>query len=160
MTYHFSNVFLFLFFSLYITAKLDDAEKSFPHFIPESIGSSTRNRNQWAVGDSATVKVWPRSQTITFLRKIRGGRAAPHRGIRISKAALEAMEDVSLIPSHTIILEKNVELDYFARAIKLVRYCVSKDGHRCDGGFVIFSEQDWQSFWNNIRPAILDFFKQ
>lgn len=80
--------------------------------------------------------------------------------MRLSKAAFEKMEDVSIAPGVSIILENNVELSYFSKSIKLVRYCMSKDSKRCEGNFVIFSEKDWQNFWNNIRPAALNAFKQ
>lgn len=107
-----------------------------------------------------SVKLWPQSQTITFIRKGRGLRSSFQRGMRLSKAAFEKMEDVSIAPGVSIILENNVELSYFSKSIKLVRYCMSKDSKRCEGNFVIFSEKDWQNFWNNIRPAALNAFKQ
>lgn len=132
-----------------------------PHFVHEPKRKrGMRKLTCWRLNDKQSICMWHNSQKVSFQRKVKGGRRTDYRSLRITRKAFEKMEDVTILPGRSILLDDNLELVYHGKRVKLTRYCMSRDQRRCDGQFFIFTEQDWQSFWNEIRPAIeMDFIQ-
>ena len=129
--------------------------RSFPHFVPEPKRKRTlRKISCWRLNERQTICMWHRSHKVSFQRKVEGMRRTHYRSLRITRKAFEKLRDVTILPGHSILLDNNLELISYGKSIKLTRYCLSRDKRQCEGNIFIFTEQDWQTFWNEIRPAI------
>ena len=82
------------------------------------------------------------------------------RGVSISKDAFLKMDDVTIVPNMEMELEPNVWLRNLGNQIHLVKYCLTRDNKRCDGGFFVFSPKEWMHFWKKLRPSILTYFQE
>ena len=111
-------------------------------------------RFKWAFDDYKVVKIIQTSQRVTFQRK---GKYT--RGITISKEAFYKMDDVTLTPGLHMELEPNVVLINYGNRISLVKYCMTKDDKRCEGGFFNFTTKEWLYFWNDLRGKLKDAFE-
>ena len=107
----------------------------------------------WTFDDYKVIKVIARNERIAFQRI---GKYV--RGLSISKNAFLKMDDVTIVPGTRMELEPNVWLINYGKSINLVKYCVSKDGKQCDGGFFTFTPKEWNHFWTIIRIYVIDYF--
>ena len=82
------------------------------------------------------------------------------RGVTLSKNAFLKLVDVSIIPGMKLELEPNVVLSNLGKRIQLIKYCLTRDMKKCDGGFFYFTLSEWQHFWNKLQPAILERLSQ
>ena len=113
--------------------------------------------DEWLFNDYKIVKiVKSKSPRIAFQRH--GYKYT--RGLSITKEAFLKMEDVTIVPSMRIELEPNVFLTNYGTSIHLVKYCLTKDGKRCDGGFFTFTPKEWIFYWTNIRQCILTYLSR
>ena len=76
------------------------------------------------------------------------------RGCTITVDGFDKMEDVSIVPSMKMELENNVVLSNQGKFIQLVKYCMTRDGKRCEGGLFNFILKEWQYYWNVLRVKI------
>ena len=118
----------------------------------DSYAKIVKNEGKWSFDSYKIVKVLPRNGRIAFQRK--GGKYM--RGLSISKDAFLKMEDITIIPDMRLELEPNVWLINYGNRIHLVKYCLTKDEKRCDGGFFYFTPKEWIYFWNELRRKIID----
>ena len=112
---------------------------------------SDNDRWKWYFDDYKLVKIFGKDHRITFQRK---GKYT--RGITISKEAFKKMMDVSITPTAQLELEKNVFLKNLGNRIQLIKYCLTRDAKRCEGGFFYFTNKEWQQFVLKLRPQILE----
>ena len=113
------------------------------------------NNGKWFFNDHKVVKVAKNSHVI-FQRK--GNKYT--RGLGISKDAFFKMEDVTIVPSMRIELEPEVWLINYGRSVHMVKYCLTRDKKRCNGGFFTFTPKEWNYFWTSIRQNIIKHFHE
>ena len=106
---------------------------------------------EWLIAKNKCVRIYSSQKKLHFLHYNASGR---NHGLTISKDAFLKMEDVSISPGSSLMLESNVFLSNYAHTIKLTKYCFTRDKQRCDGGFFLFTEAEWQAFWTKIRLDI------
>ena len=117
---------------------------------------SSRNGGKWNFTDYKIVKViGATKERLLFQRK---GKYL--RGVSISKDAFLKMDDVSIVPGMQIELEPNVWLRNLGNQIHMVKYCITRDKKRCDGGFFVFSPKEWMHFWQKLKPSIHMYFEE
>ena len=118
--------------------------------------SISAERNKWYFTDYKVIKVFGKDDRIAFQRK--GGKSWT-RGVTLSKHAFLNMVDVTITPGMKVELEPNVVLSNLGKRIHLVKYCLTRDNKRCDGGFFYFTLTEWQHL-NKMRPAILEYLSR
>ena len=64
------------------------------------------------------------------------------------------MEDVTIRPGLKIELEPNVMLINQGSRIMLVKYCMTHDQKRCEGGLFNFTVKEWHFFWDTLRKEV------
>ena len=106
---------------------------------------------KWLFDSYKVIKIFGPTDRIAFQRK----HSKYTRGLSISKDAFLKMEDVTITPGMRIELERNVWLSNYGNQIHMVKYCLTRDNKRCDGGFFSFTPKEWAYFWNTLRVAIL-----
>jgi len=107
----------------------------------------------WNIGEKKIVKLMKNGRVAFQQQK---GRY--NRGLSLSKDAFLKMEDVSITPATRIELEPNVWLINYGQCIQLVKYCLTKDQKRCDGGIFFFTPKEWMMFWNKTQQQIQNSF--
>ena len=112
--------------------------------------------NKWYFNDYKLIKVFGVNDRIAFQRK--GNKYA--RGVTLSKRAFYNIVDVSITPGMKVELEPNVVLSNLGKRIQLIKYCLTRDMKKCDGGFFYFTLSEWQYFLNKLQPAILERLSQ
>lgn len=111
---------------------------------------------KWHFNDYKKVKVFgKRFPRIAFQRN---GKYS--RGVSLSIGGFSKMEDVSITPGMRVELEPNVFLTNNGNHVHLVKYCMTDDQKRCDGGFFSFTPKEWMYFWTCIRSEVNDFLKK
>ena len=118
--------------------------------------SVSENRNKWYFSDYKLIKVFGKDDRIGFQRK--GNKYT--RGVTLSRDAFHKIEDVTITPGMKMELEPNVVLSNLGKRIQLIKYCLTRDMKKCDGGFFYFTLSEWQYFLNKLRPAILEQLSQ
>lgn len=119
-------------------------------------GPVMTNIGTWCFTDYKKIKViHGKCQRITFQRK---GKYT--RGLSISLDGFYNMDDVTLIPYQQLELESNIWLRNYGNEIHMVKYCMTKDNQRCDGGFFTFTPKEWIYFWKTLRPRILAYVNE
>ena len=113
------------------------------------IPAESTNKSKWYFDDVKCVKLFGRDNRIAFQRK---GKYT--RGCTITKEAFQAMEDVSLTPNMKLELDENILLINYGNRIHLIKYCMTSDAKRCQGGFFHFTPKEWQYFWKTMRSKI------
>ena len=116
--------------------------------------SISAKRNKWYFNDYKVIKVFGKDDRIAFQRK--GSKFTYTRGVTLSKRAFLNIEDVTITPGMKVELEPNCVLTNLGKRVHLVKYCLTRDKKRCDGGFFYFTLMEWQNFLNKMRPAILE----
>ena len=112
---------------------------------------SNKNAWKWCFDNYKIVKIIRASERISFQRKSN----RYNRGLTISKEAFLNMDDITLTPGRKIELEPNVVLmNDLPKRISLIKYCVTHDGKKCEGGLFNFSLKEWCYFWNKLRGEI------
>ena len=111
--------------------------------------------SEWKIAKNKKVKASRRK--ITFKRQMGN---SLWRGISLSEDAFHRMEDISISPNLSIELGKHMVLSNYGKIIKLTKYCSTRDEKRCDGAFFIFTEEEWQYFWNSLRKKICNHFQR
>ena len=106
---------------------------------------------EWTIAKNKCVKISSSQLKIHFTHRNARGR---NHGLTISKEAFLKMEDVTITPGFRLMLEPRVFLSNYGRDIKLTKYCYSRDNQCCDGGFFLFTEEEWQTFWTKGRLGI------
>ena len=112
--------------------------------------------NKWYFEDYKLIKVFGADDRIAFQRK--GNKYT--RGVTLSKDAFLKLVDVSITPGMTMELESNLVLRNLGKRIQMIKYCLTRDMKKCDGGFFYFTLSEWQYFWNKLRPEILERLSQ
>lgn len=112
--------------------------------------------NKWYFEDYKLIKVFGVDDRIAFQRK--GNKYT--RGVTLSKDAFLKLVDVSISPGMTMELESNVVLRNLGKRIQMIKYCLTRDMKKCDGGFFYLTLSEWQYFWNKLRPEILERLSQ
>ena len=112
--------------------------------------------NKWYFEDYKLIKVFGVDDRIAFQRK--GNKYT--RGVTLSKDAFLKLVDVSISPGMTMELESNVVLRNLGKRIQMIKYCLTRDMKKCDGGFFYFTLSEWQYFWNKLRPEMLERLSQ
>ena len=107
-------------------------------------------RNKWYFDDYKVIKVFGRNKRIAFQRK---GRYV--RGVTITEESFRNLEDASIMPTFRKEIEKDTYIYNIGNRIQIVKYCLTKDVQRCEGGFFNFTPKEWQYFWNTLRPKII-----
>ena len=112
--------------------------------------------NKWYFTDYKLIKVFGKDNRIAFQRK------GVHytRGVTLSKNAFLNMVDVTIVAGMKLELEPNLVLCNLGKRIQLIKYCLTRDMKKCDGGFFYFTLSEWQYFWNKLRPTILERLSQ
>ena len=82
------------------------------------------------------------------------------RGVTLSKRAFLNMVDVTINPGMKVELEPNCVLSNLGKRVHLVKYCLTQDKKKCEGGFFYFTLTEWQHFLKKLRPAILERLSQ
>lgn len=118
--------------------------------------SDQRLCNKWYFEDCKLIKLFGANDRIAFQRK--GNKYV--RGVTLSKDAFLKMVDVSITPGMTMELEPNIVLRNLGKRIQMIKYCLTRDMKKCDGGFFYFTLSEWQYFWNKLRPEILERLSQ
>ena len=111
-------------------------------------------RNKWYFNDYKVIKVFGKDDRIAFQRK--GRKYTCTRGVTLSKRAFLNIVDVTITPGMKVELEPNCVLTNLGKRVHLVKYCLTRDNKKCDGGFFYFTLTEWQNFLNKMRPAILE----
>ena len=107
---------------------------------------------KWCFDNYKIVKIIKTSERISFQRK--GNRY--NRGVTISKEAFFKIDDITITPGCQIELEKNVVLmNDLPKRICLIKYCMTCDGKKCEGGLFNFTLKEWFHFWNTLREQIV-----
>ena len=129
-----------------------------PHILllamENAIKKYSMNNGKWFFDDYKAVKVVANNSRILFQRK--GNKYT--RGLGISKDAFLKMEDVSIVPDMRIELEPEVWLTNYGKSIHMVKYCLTRDKKRCNGGFFTFTPKEWNYFWTSIRQKVINHF--
>ena len=60
------------------------------------------------------------------------------------------MEDITLQPGLKMEQEPDVMLINQGSRIMLVKYCMTYDQKRCEGGLFNFTANEWLYFWKNL----------
>lgn len=118
--------------------------------------NNSKTQYKWSFDPYKVVKIIKASEKVSFQRK---GSGVYNRGITISKDAFYKMDDVTLTPGLHMELEPNVVIINYGSRISLVKYCMTKDNKRCEGGFFNFTTKEWFYFWNNLRGKVKDAFQ-
>lgn len=108
---------------------------------------------KWNFNTYKQVKIIKTSNRISFQRK-----GNYTRGLTISKDAFHNMDDVTITSGRRIQLEPEVWLINHGKEITLVKYCMTHDKKRCEGGYFVFTLKEWNYFWTIIRQHILQYF--
>lgn len=109
---------------------------------------------QWIIGENKYVRIFGPTKKITFQKKTTNGdHYHRSRGVTITQNDFNKMEDVTIVPGNSVKLNGNVYLQHYGSSVKLTRHCFS-DNKCCDGGFFLFTEAEWQYFWNVLRLKI------
>ena len=106
---------------------------------------------KWFLNDFKTIKILNKNGRVAFQRFNKYS-----RGLSISKDAFLKMVDITIIPGDKMELEPNVFLRDYGNHIHMVKYCMTRDNKRCDGGFFTFTPKEWMYFWTRIRSEIID----
>lgn len=124
----------------------------------DSCAKRNANDGKYLLNDYKVVKVMRRGNNsrIAFQRKCN----KYTRGLSISKDGLCKMEDVTITPGMEIELESNVYLKNYGKQIHMVKYCMTRDAKRCDGGFFAFTPGEWIYFWTNIRAPLIEYMNK
>lgn len=110
------------------------------------------DKNKWYFDNCKLIKVFGKNKRIAFQRK------GHHvRGVTITEDSFRNLEDVSIIPSFRKEIEKDTCIYNIGSRIQIVKYCMSKDECRCEGGFFNFTPKEWYYFWNTMRPKIMNY---
>ena len=118
----------------------------------DSDGKCCDKKGLWLLSDHKKIKLFGgKKQRIAFQRN---GKYS--RGISLSLDGFLKMEDVSLVPKMRLELEPNVFLTNYGNHMHLVKYCITHDEKRCEGGFFSFTPSEWMHFWNDIRWKIIE----
>ena len=140
-------------FDVYCTSVMDN-------YRPMACFQMTRPKqhdcNKWYFNDYKLIKVFGTNDRIAFHRK--GNHYT--RGVTLSKDAFLNIIDVTITPGMKVELEPNVFLSNLGKRIQLIKYCLTRDNKRCDGGFFYFTLSEWQYFLNKLRPAIMERLSQ
>ena len=115
----------------------------------DHLQSPSANKSKWLFEDYKRIKLIGWDNRVAFQRK---GKYT--RGCTITEKAFESMDDVSLISDMKIELEKNVFLINQGKRIILIKYCMTRDGKQCEGGFFQFTPKEWQYFWTTMYGKI------
>ena len=107
-------------------------------------------RQKWYFCDYKLIKVFGKDNRVAFQCK----GTAYTRGVTLSKAAFLKIEDVTIVPGMRLELESNCFLVNLGGRIHLIRYCLTRDKVRCQGGFFYFTRKEWQHFLEKLEPAI------
>lgn len=114
------------------------------------------NYNKWYFNDFKLIKVFGVDDRVAFQRK--GNKYM--RGVTLSKHAFLNMVDVTIKPDMKVELEPNCVLSNLGKRVHLVKYCLTRDTKKCEGGFFYFTLMEWQHFLKKLRPAILERLSQ
>lgn len=113
---------------------------------------SKEDNKKWFVNGFKTVKILgSKTGRVAFQRKNKYT-----RGLSISKEAFLKMVDVTILPGDSLELEPNVFLKDYGNSVHMVKYCLTSDKKRCDGGFFSFTPKEWNYFWTKLRPKVLE----
>lgn len=107
----------------------------------------------WRIDEKKVVKLMKNGR-IAFQQQ----KGRYNRGLSLSKDGFLKMEDVSIAPANRIEVEPNVWLINYGQYIQLVKYCLTRDHKRCDGGIFFFTPEEWMQFWTKTREQIRNFF--
>lgn len=124
-------------------------------FLHERTARSRNNGNKWYFDDYKVIKVLESSRRIAFQRK---GRYV--RGVTISEDAFRRLTDVTILPTTREEIEKNTFIFNLGGRIQIIKYCYSRDGKRCEGGFFNFTPKEWQYFWITMRPKVTSYLNE
>lgn len=119
-----------------------------------------RQISQWKIKSNKFVKVFSGGRKITFQKTTNEDKNHRSRGVTINENAFHHIEDVSINPTTSIDLDKNIVLKNCDGKIYLVKYCFSRDEKCCNGGLFIFTMEEWFYFWNVIRVKIFEKIKE
>ena len=108
----------------------------------------------WTIGDNKTVKIFGKAQRVMFNRS-----TTYDRGLSMTRQAFLRMTDVTIKPNTRVELDPEVWLINYGTRIHLVKYCLTHDEKRCNGGFFYFTPKEWMNFWTVIRPKMLQILK-
>lgn len=111
-------------------------------------------KDKWSLSNCKILTVLYEDARIAFQRV-----GLYTRGLTISRDAFEKMEDVTIIPGMQLELESNTWLLNHGNRIHMVKYCLTRDNKKCDGGFFSFTPKEWMYFWNTIRLEIIKAFE-
>lgn len=114
-----------------------------------SIRDPIKFQRTWRFHESKSIKIIGKGR-LCFQRKAN----KYMRSVTITQDGFNKMEDVSLIPGARLELEPNIILINYGTRIHLIKYCLTRDGKRCEGGFFYFTPKEWQTFWNDMYKAI------
>ena len=111
----------------------------------------------WNISSNKFIKLFSGGRKVTF-QKVTTKNDTNHqsRGVTISDKIFHHLEDVSIDPSSSVALDKNITLKNCNGKIYLTKYCFSKDDKCCSGGLFIFTMDEWFYFFNTIRWKILE----
>lgn len=109
----------------------------------------------WEISDNKSVKIFGKACRVIFNRVTNSV-----RGLSMSRQAFLRMEDVTIAPDSRLELDPEVWLINYGTRIHLVKYCLTHDEKRCNGGFFHFTPKEWTTFWNVIRPKMLEFLNK
>ena len=121
----------------------------------DSCAKENVNNGKFLLNDYKVVKVI-RGNRIAFQRKCN----KYTRGLSISKDGFYKMEDDTITPGMELELESNVYLRNYGKQIYMVKYCMTRDAKRCDGGFFAFTPKEWIYFWTNIRTSLFEYLNK
>ena len=122
------------------------------HTINCFVHCDTFKNKMWKINDNKSVKIFGKAQRVIFNRS-----TTYVRGLSMTKQAFLRMEDVTIMPDTRLELDPQVWLINYGTRIHLVKYCLTHDEKRCNGGFFHFTPKEWMNFWNDIRPRMLEF---
>jgi len=103
----------------------------------------------WSIADNKIMKLMKNGRIGFYQCK-----GQYNRGLSLSIDGFSKMEDVTISPATRIELEPNVWLINYGSHIQLVKYCLTKDQKRCDGGIFFFTPKEWIMFWTKTRQQI------
>ena len=113
-------------------------------------------QRKWDISENGkkVISLLRNGTRISFQRKGVSGNCS--RGLTISGEAFRKMEDVTIEPSLSIEIDKNVFLSNYGNRVNLTKYCTTRDSKRCEGGFFYFTPKEWQRFFPTIRNKVLE----
>ena len=121
----------------------------------QTMAKARNNVNKWYFDEYKVIKILESSNRIAFQRK---GRYV--RGVTISEDAFRNLSDVSIVPTSRQEIEKNTYIFNLGSRIQIIKYCFSRDGKRCEGGFFNFTPKEWQYFWISMRPKVINYLNE